>query len=167
MPTDILDIAKSQKGVGESSGTSKYGKWLDAQAGTHVYYNADWCGAFQLWCIAQGGEAWLDAAGGLRKDYAYVQDWYDWMKAHGRLSKTPKARRLVWYDWAGTPDGANHIGMVDHFTSTHIWAWEGNKDNKVQLVERPRDSQIMGYGEWWGYIAVPADDDAVVMVIAS
>jgi hypothetical protein len=66
-------------------------------------------------------------------------------------SKTPKARRLVWYDWRGTPKGANHIGMVDHFNASTIWAWEGNHDNKVGLVKRPRDGQIMDYGEWWSY----------------
>ena len=98
----------------------------------------------------------VTAAGGLDKDFAYVQNWFDWMRAHGRISHTPKARRLVFYDWYDTPDGANHIGMVDHFDSSHIWAWEGNKDNEVKLVERPRDSQIMGYGEWWDHIAKPA-----------
>lgn len=155
---DVLKIAKSQKGTREGAGgDSKYGRWLDAQPPkTSVYADADWCAAFQLWCIAQGGEAWLTAAGGLDKDFAYVQNWFDWMRAHGRISHTPKARRLVFYDWYGTPDGANHIGMVDHFDSSHIWAWEGNKDNEVKLVERPRDSQIMGYGEWWDHIAKPA-----------
>ena len=169
---DVLAIAKSQNGTGESSGASTYGKWLDAQAPkTSVYAKADWCGAFQLWLIAKCGPEYSAAAGGIDKDFAYVQNWLNWMKAHGRTSKTPKARRLVWYDWAGTPDGANHIGMVDHFDATHIWAWEGNKDNKVVLVERPRDGQIMAYAEWWGYVAQPAqpaDDgnDTVVMVIA-
>lgn len=153
--TDVLDIAASQEGVGENGGVSKFGEWLDQQVGTHIYYNQDWCGAFQLWLIAQipGG---LDAAGGLHREYAYVQNWYDWMRANGRISSTPKARRLVWYDWAGTPAGANHIGMVDHYDSSHIWAWEGNHNNRVELVKRPRDSQIMGYGEWWDYIATPS-----------
>ena len=166
--TDILTIAESQKGTGEARGVSKYGKWLDAQAGTHVYASADWCGAFQLWCIAQCGPEYSAAAGGVDKDFAYVQTWLDWMKAHGRTSKTPKARRLVWYDWAGTPDGANHIGMVDPFSSTHIWAWEGNHNNNVELVERPRDGQIMAYAEWWDYVAdpAPANNDVVVVMVS-
>ena len=156
--TDVLKIAKGEKGTRESGGASKYGRWLDTQPPkTSVYVKADWCGAFQLWVIAQGGQAWLDAAGGLNKDFAYVQNWLDWMEANGRTSHTPKAGRLVWYDWAGTPDGANHIGMVDHFTSSHIWAWEGNHDNAVELVEHPRDSQIMAYGEWLDYVNL-ADD---------
>src|SRR3954464_8113396 len=108
--TDILTIARSQEGIGETAGhVSKYGTWLDQQAGTRLFYNLDWCGAFQLWCIAQGGPEWTAAAGGLNKDFAEVQVWYDWMAAHGRISHTPEARRLVWYDWAGTPKGANHI----------------------------------------------------------
>jgi hypothetical protein len=165
--TDVLSIAKTQDGTSESGGTSKYGKWLDEQAGTHVYYNADWCGAFQLWIIAQCGPEYSAAAGGVNKDFAYVQNWYDWMKSHGRISKTPKARRLVWYDWPNTPEGANHIGMVDHFNDSYIWAWEGNHDNQVELVQRSRNSQIMGYGEWWNYVTTPApatiDDSCWVM----
>lgn len=156
--TDVLKIAKGEKGTRESGRASKYGRWLDAQPPkTSVYATEDWCGAFQLWVIAQCGQAWLDAAGGLNKDFAYVQNWLDWMTAHGRTSHTPKAGRLVWYDWPGTPSGANHIGMVDHFSSSHIWAWEGNHDNAVELVERPRDGQIMAYGEWLDYVTL-ADD---------
>jgi hypothetical protein len=163
--SDILAIAKGEKGTTEGAGrSSKYGRWLDAQPPkTSDYASADWCGAFQLWCIAQGGPEWTAAAGGLNKSFAYVQNWHDWMKAHGRTSKTPKARRLVWYDWAGTPSGANHIGLIDHFSSTHIWAWEGNRNNRVELVERRRDGQIMAYGEWWDHIAMtPLLDDCWV-----
>jgi hypothetical protein len=159
--TDVLAIAKGEKGTRESGGASKYGRWLDAQPPkTSVYAKADWCGAFQLWVIAQCGPEYSAAAGGVNKDFALVQVWFDWMHAHGRISRTPKARRLVWYDWYGTPDGANHIGMIDHFDASHIWAWEGNKDNQVQLVKRPRDGQIMGYGEWWSFVdqAVSSDD---------
>lgn len=164
--TDVLAIAKGEKGTREGAGgVSKYGKWLDAQAPkTSAYAKADWCGAFQLWVIAQGGPEWTAAAGGLDKDFAEVQVWLNWMEAHGRTSRTPKARRLVWYDWAGTPPGANHIGMVDHFDASHIWAWEGNKNNEVELVQRPRDGQIMAYGEWWDHIAqATATDDSCWM----
>jgi len=168
--TDILGIAASQKGIGEVGGTSKYGKWLDAQAGTHLYYNLDWCGAFQMWAIAQGGPEWSAAAGGVQRGFAEVQVWLDWMIAHERTSRTPHARRLVWYDWAGTPRGANHIGLVDHFTSSHIWAWEGNHNNRVELVERPRDGQIMAYAEWWSFVPAPApaaDDTAIVVSLGA
>ena len=155
--SDVLKIAKGEKGTGETAGgVSKYGRWLDQQAGTHLYYNLDWCGAFQMWAIAQGGPEWSAAAGGIQRGFAEVQVWFNWMQANGRISKTPKARRLVWYDWYGTPDGANHIGMVDHFTASTLWVWEGNYRNRVDLVERRRDSQIMGYGEWWDYIEQPS-----------
>jgi hypothetical protein len=160
--SDILAIAKSQKGTTEHGGVSKYGQWLDEQEPvTYVYAADEWCGAFQLWCIAQLGPAYSQAAGGIDKSFAYVQDWYDWMKTHGRISSSPKAGRLVWYDWAGTPSGANHIGMVDHFSNTYIWAWEGNHDNRVELVKRLRDHQIMGYGEWLDYVQA-ADDSCWV-----
>jgi hypothetical protein len=160
--TDVLDIARSQEGVSEVNGTSKYGKWLDQQVGMHLYYNLDWCGAFQLWCIAQGGQMWLDAAGGLHREYAEVQVWFDWMQMHGRVSKVPKPRRLVWYDWYGTPDGANHIGMVASVDAggRSFKAWEGNHNNKVELVTRLFDSQVMGFGEWWSFIKQPTPSSA-------
>lgn len=156
--TDILDIAKSQEGVGEGAGhVSKYGQWLDKQVGTHLYYNLDWCGAFQLWCIAQGGLTWAEAAGGLHREYATVQEWLDWMVANHRTNRTAKKRRLVWYDWFGTPDGANHIGLVDSVAANgkSFKAWEGNHDNKVELVTRQMDSQVMAFGEWWDFIDQP------------
>jgi hypothetical protein len=159
--TDILAIAESQKGVGETAGgVSKYGKWLDQQVGTHLYYNLDWCGAFQMWAIAQGGPEWSAAAGGIQRGFAEVQVWYDWMHVHGRISHTPLPRRLVWYDWAGTPKGANHIGMVASVSGGTMTVWEGNHNNRVELVTRSTTSQVMGYGEWWSFIQHPAPLDA-------
>lgn len=155
---DILDICDSQVGYREGAGgATKYGKWLDEQAGTHVYADADWCGSSLMWCIAQGGPDWSKAAGGVDQDFAYVQNWLDWFEANGRFSQTAKPRRLVWYDWAGTPDGANHVGLVKSVSGSTMRVYEGNHDNAFQLVTRPIDSQVMGFGEWWSHI--PAHDD--------
>ena len=154
--TDILSICASQVGTGEhAGGTTKYGTWLDNQVGTDVYFDADWCGSSQMWCIAQGGESWSEAAGGVKKEFAYVQDWYDWMHSNGRISNTAKARRLVWYDWAGTPSGANHIGLVKSVSGNTMHVYEGNHNNEYQLVTRTIDSQVMGFGEWWSHIQTP------------
>lgn len=160
---DILDIEDAEVGTREAGdGSTKYGRWLDQQVGMHLYYNLDWCGASQMYCISKvpGG---LDAAGGLNREYAEVQLWFDWMKAHGRISHTPKARRLVWYDWYGTPDGANHIGLVKSVSGNRMKVYEGNHQNEFQLVDRPIDGQVMGFGEWWDYVKQPAvvgtDDD--------
>jgi hypothetical protein len=156
MMTDILDICEAQLGQHEASdGSTKYGKWLDQQAGTRVYAKADWCGASLLWCIAQLGPEYSAAAGGVDKDFAYVQSWYDWMRAHGRTSRTAKARRLVWYDWAGTPDGANHIGLIKSVSGSTMKVYEGNHNNRFELATRHIDSQVMGFGEWWSHVEQP------------
>lgn len=154
---DILDLADREVGYREhASGWTKYGAWLDEQPpATHKYADADWCGASLLRLIAQvqGG---VEAAGGLNKAYAEVQVWYEWFAAHGRLTHTPAPRRLVWYDWAGTPKGANHIGLVKSVSGRTMKVYEGNHNNAFELVTRTVDSQVMGFGEWWSHIKPPA-----------
>jgi hypothetical protein len=155
---DVLTIEQAQVGYRpKSNGDTKYGLWLDQVADTHVYHDADWCGSSQLWSIAQLGEEYSAAAGGVDKDFAYVQNWLDWFQAKGRLSHTPKARRLVWYDWAGTPDGANHIGLVKSVSGRSMVVYEGNHAREFDEVTRTIDSQVMGFGEWWSFVEHPAN----------
>jgi len=151
--TDILDVLQAQVGTGEGSGgVTKYGQWLDAQSPTtHVYADADWCAASLLYCIAQipGG---LDSIGGLHKDDAYVQNWHNRMKALGRTSRTPKPRRLVFYNWAGTGPDDNHIGMLKSVSGNTLHVYEGNHNNQFQLVTRTFDSQVVAFAEWWDFV---------------
>lgn len=154
--TDILTIEVGELGAREAAdGTTKYGTWLDQQAGTHVYSDADWCGSSQLWCIARGGPTWIAATGGTNKAFAYVQNWYNWFHANGRISHTPWPRRLVWYNWAGTGPDANHVGLVASVNGKSMKVFEGNHNNRFELVDRAIDSQVMGFGEWWSHVAVP------------
>ena len=161
---DILDVLEAQVGTREAAGGStKYGKWLDAQDPvTHVYANADWCAASLLYCIAQvpGG---LDAIGGLHKGDAYVQSWHNRMTALRRVSMTPAPRRIVFYNWHSTGPDDNHVGMLKERRGGTLLVYEGNHNNRFELVERPFDSQITGFAEWWSFVkqpaAVAADDD--------
>jgi hypothetical protein len=151
---DILDIEQAEVGTGvNSDGSTKYGWWLDAQVGMHLYYNLDWCGSSQMRCISQvpGG---MDAAGGLHREFAEVQVWFDAMHQLGRISNEARPRRLVWYDWAGTPKGANHIGLVKSVSGNRMKVYEGNHGSpaQFQLVDRPIDGQVMGFGEWWSFV---------------
>jgi hypothetical protein len=103
-------------------------------------------------CINDLGPEYSAAAGGVNKAFAYVQDWYDWFNSHGRISMVPKKRRLVWYDWAGTPKGANHVGLVASVSSNVMRVFEGNHAHEFQLVTRVIDHQVMGFGEWWSFV---------------
>lgn len=158
---DILTIEQAQVGYRpKSNGDTRYGLWLDRVAGTRVYHDADWCGSSQMWSIAQLGPEYSAAAGGVDKDFAYVQNWLDWFEREGRLSHSAGARKLVWYDWYGTPDGANHVGLVKSVSGSTMRVYEGNHDDEFELVTRRIDGQVMGFGEWWSHVDLtPAGRD--------
>jgi hypothetical protein len=161
--TDILDVLQSQVGTRTAAdGTSKYGKWLDAQSPvTHSYAKADWCASSMLYCIAQIPDG-LKAIGGLHKSDAYVQSWHNRMKKLGRVSQTAAARRIVFYDWSGTGPEDNHTGIVKSVSGKTMHVYEGNHDNKFELVTRKIDSQVTGFAEWWSFV----DSDDTVMVVS-
>ncbi|MGI5232851.1 hypothetical protein [Actinoallomurus sp. CA-142502] len=155
--TDVLDVCDAQLGQHEAAdGTTKFGKWLDAQSPvTHVYAKAEWCAASAIYCIAQvpGG---LEAIGGLHKSDAYVENWHRRMSALGRVSMTPKLRRIVFYDWRGTGPDDNHVGILKERKGSKLYVYEGNHRNRYELVERPFDSQVVGFAEWWSFVEQPA-----------
>jgi hypothetical protein len=154
---DILDVCEAQVGQHEAAdGTTKFGKWLDAQAPiTRVYAKAEWCAASAIHNIAQvpGG---LEAIGGLHKSDAYVENWHDRMSAMGRVSMTPKARRIVFYDWRGTGPDDNHVGILKSFSGRTLKVYEGNHNNRYELVTRTFDSQVVGFAEWWSFVDQPS-----------
>jgi hypothetical protein len=154
--TDILDVLDAQLGTREGpGGVTKYGRWLDAQPPvTHEYFDADWCAASAICCIAQipGG---MDAIGGLHKSDAYVQHWHDRMKAMGRVSMTPKPRRIVFYNWFGTGPEDNHVGILKSISGKKMKVYEGNHGNTFELVDRDLDGQVTGFAEWWSFVKQP------------
>lgn len=158
---DILDICEGLVGMREAgNGTSVPGRWLDKQPPiTHEYDDADWCAASVLYGISKvpGG---LAAIGGLHKSDAYVQSMHNRLAAMGRVSRTPKARRIVFYNWRGTGPEDNHTGILKERQGNTLWVYEGNYQNRYDLVERPFDSQVTAFAEWWSFVeqAVPLDD---------
>ena len=150
---DILDVCAGQVGQHEGAGgTTRFGKWLDAQPPkTSVYAKADWCASSALYCIAQipGG---LAAIGGLHKTDAYVENWHRRMSALGRVSMTPKPRRIVFYDWWGTGSDDNHVGILKSVSGRTLHVYEGNHNNRYELVTRSFDSQVVGFAEWWSFV---------------
>lgn len=159
---DILDICHAQLGQHVAAdGTTRYGRWLDAQPPvTHEYADADWCAASVLYCIDQvpGG---LAAIGGLHKSDAYVQNMHNRLRTMGRVSMTPAPRRIVFYNWFGTGPDDNHVGLLKERRGNTLYVYEGNHGSPAsyQLVERPFDGQVTGFAEWWSHIAQPVADD--------
>ncbi|MDN3356094.1 hypothetical protein [Actinomadura sp. DC4] len=159
---DVLDVCAAQVGQHEAAdGTTRFGKWLDTQPPiTHDYADAEWCAASAIYCIAQvpGG---LEAIGGLHKSDAYVENWHRRMSALGRVSRTPAPRRIVFYDWRGTGPDDNHVGILQKRVGNTLHVYEGNHNNRYELVERPFDSQVVGFAEWWSFVQ---DDDTAMVV---
>jgi hypothetical protein len=146
--TDVLTIERGEVGYRErANGATKYGEWLAAFVDDVDYRTGDWCAMGQMWCINQAGQS--EYAGGVDKAFAYVQNWVDWFQDNGKWSTKPGPRKLVFFDWRNTPSGANHVGMVDEVHDDHLITVEFNRNNRCVRDERPRDGQIMGYGDWW------------------
>ena len=154
---DILDICEDLVGIHEASdGTSIPGRWLDAQPPvTHDYDDADWCAASVLYAIAKvpGG---LDAIGGLHKGDAYVQSMHNRLEALGLVDDEAGPRKIVFYNWRGTGEEDNHVGIVKAVKGRTLWVYEGNYRNRYELVERSWDSQVTGFANWWPHVAQPS-----------
>ena len=163
--TDILDICEAQIGKQKAAdGSTEFGRWLDDQEPkTRVYAKADWCAASVIRCISQvsGG---LEAIGGLHKEDAYVQHMHDRLAALGRVSVTPKPRRIVFYNWRGTGPEDNHVGILKERKGNTLWVYEGNYQNRYALVERRFDSQVTGFAEWWSFVPASGGDDVAMVV---
>lgn len=161
---DILDICEAQLGKHEAAdGTTEFGRWLDAQEPkTHVYADADWCASSVLKCISlvPGG---LEAIGGLHKGDAYVQSMHNRLKALGLVDHTAGARKIVFFNWFGTGEEDNHVGIVKSVSGRKLKVYEGNHRNRYELVDRDWDGQVTGFANWWPHVKQPmpasADND--------
>lgn len=128
----MVSIALGQVGYKESGiNQTKYGKWFGLQA--------EWCDIFVSWVANEAGE--LAAIGG---KHASTGSHVDWFVAHKQWGHTPRVGAIVFFDWPGTPKGANHVGIVVEVHSGYIITVEGNEGNKVSKVRR--SASIMGYG---------------------
>jgi hypothetical protein len=97
----VVEIASKEIGQGETpinSNKTKYGKWfgLDGMA---------WCGMFVSWCYAQRGAPLPNI--GFKKGYAGCQTAVAYFRKHNRVTTTPVAGNIVFFDW-------NADGRFDH-----------------------------------------------------
>lgn len=142
---DVLRIARAELGVKEhpaNSNKTKYGRWYGMNG-------EPWCAMFVSYCFNFAG---LPLPITLAKGFAYCPYGVNWFKQQNRLYTTPKVGDVVFFDWAGGRNGAEHVGIVEKVISDqHIVAIEGNtsktnQNNGGQVMRRDRENCMLGYG---------------------
>ena len=148
--TDVLAVAESQLGVGESKanyavnaqgerkGITRFGQWYGIPYG-------DWCAMFVSFCLSYAGvpdmpidcscQNWIKSL--VERDMYGAAAWY-----------TPKAGDIVFFDF-DQDDFADHVGLVSaiDFEANTLTTIEGNRTDVVERFVLDRnDASIMGYG---------------------
>jgi len=139
----VQRIARGEVGYHEEgSNCTKYGKWYG-----HGLHCAEWCDMFVCWVYSKAGA--LKEIGG---KHARADFHCNWFEKHGRFHRRgakgggPHAGDLIFFDFNGH-DGADHVGLVMSYTSTHVYTVEGNRSNMVKACKYARsDHAIWGYG---------------------
>ena len=157
-PRDILAIAESQLGYGESRknavlgedgvlrGYTRYGDWYGSSYG-------DWCAMFVSFCLEYAG------AGELPQD-ALCNTYIEQLEAAElyRLPDDylPKPGDIIFFDWertGGEYNDVDHVGLVAELIRDEdgapvtVKTIEGNSDACVRYREYPIDTPIIvGYG---------------------
>lgn len=93
-------------------------RWL-ARCG--VKEPAPWCAAFASWCLGDG--IWIAGAQALGKHYP--------------STLRPLCGDLMWYP-TDAKKGLGHCGIVIGVSANEVMTIEGNCDNAVRCVRRPR-----------------------------
>lgn len=100
----IVEIARGEIGQTESprnSNKTKYGKWFG-------WDGVPWCGMFVSWCYAQAGQPLGNI--GFSKGFAGCQTAVKHFKAQKKITKSPIAGDIVFFDFNG--DGRyDHTGI--------------------------------------------------------
>ncbi|WP_051713487.1 CHAP domain-containing protein, partial [Spirillospora albida] len=133
----MVAIAKSQVGIGERKGASKYGTWYGRSFG-----KAPWCDMFVSWVARQAGVS------GKVGRFAYTPAHAQWFKSKGRFDRKPRVGDLVFFDWKGS----RHISRIDHVglvtkvnRNGTVTTVEGNVSDKVMVRTRTMGT-IVGFG---------------------
>ena len=153
---DVIKLAKSQVGTGETNGYgggTEYQDWYadSARAQETVardggavddYRNAAWCDIFISWLghklgigDQMGSDAWT---------IAHAQ----WFKDQGRWGHKAKPGAVVFFSWSGSSsiDDIDHVGLVvKKLGPGRIKTIEGNVGDAVTKQVRSTDL-VVGYG---------------------
>jgi hypothetical protein len=145
----MVDLAIRQLGYASPADNNPYNEWYWGYPCGWA-----WCDAFVSWLGAQTGQS--DIVGKAAACPIHV----NWFRQRGQWhsgSELPREGDLVFFDWAGTPQGeADHVGLVvGNGSDGLVWTVEGNTSGPsgygvngvVAQHSYPRGwSQILGYG---------------------
>jgi len=154
---DFLRIVREQVGVEENPRGSNNVKYNTAYYNQQVSgSNYAWCAAFVWWCMREAGAADLYYDG---KKTAYVPTLLNWAKQNNLVVLQPQPGDWILFDWNAnaSPD---HIGVVEEVAADTITTIEGNSDDAVRRVTRPRDKTIQAFVRpAWPAEETPTDKD--------
>lgn len=134
--------AQLQSQVGYHEGANNYNIYADYVG---VPNNDAWCTTFLSWGFKKAGYSALC----LMSDYSVDQ--LNWYSARNRLSYYPALGAPVWLG----PGGGDHTAFVYAYDADNIYTVEGNWDDQVQLMVRPRRTSGPGGISPYAY-GVPA-----------
>ncbi|MEH2264079.1 CHAP domain-containing protein [Nostoc sp.] len=107
-----------------------------------------WCAMFVSYCFYNAG---LPLNITTSKGFAFCPFGVDWFKDKGLWYRVPQVGDVVFYDWE-SDRVSDHVGMVEQVNADgSIVAIEGNtsvgnNSNGGQVMRRPRQNNIAGYG---------------------
>lgn len=145
-PDKIFQVGISQLDYHE--GANNYNKYA---AAVGVPNNDAWCTTFASWEFLTAGFKSLC----LMSDYSIDQ--LNWFSARGRASAYPAVGALVWLG----PGGGDHTAWVYGYDADYIYTIEGNWNNQVLTLKRPR--RVAGPGGITPYMyGLPAFAEGIV-----
>lgn len=142
--TKVLDIARGELGVEESTGRND-GIPADRYA---FGENVPWCAAFVAWCFREArtplpGNRWHLRA------VAYLASA---LAARGARVADPRAGDIIVFATRVESDAAtwgSHVGIIEEVTVDKLHTIEGNTSNAVRRRAYERaDRRIVGYFRW-------------------
>lgn len=142
--TSVVDIARSQLGVQETTGRND-GVPADRYAfGEEV----PWCAAFVAWCFREAGTPLPGNRWHLRS-VAYLESG---LRARGAKVADPRPGDIVVFRSRMQSDVApwgNHVGIVEVAADRRIRTIEGNTANAVRRrAYAVKDPRITGFFRW-------------------
>ena len=137
---DIVALAKTQIGVCEKPKGSNNVPYNTEYYGREINDpNYAWCATFVWWLFkhCNAPELYYDG-----QKTAYVPALDDWGRRNGLLVTDPKPGDMVVFDWDTPQGGGDHVAICLSCTDTTITTIDGNTDDAVRQMIRPRSKVL-------------------------